>query len=118
MTQTFLAGHLSDVFGEFQLFSSLSQNVTSRVVGNPQHTFITHIRIYMSLLVWGFAFISAFIRWLRGYRDATIVLLALTPLPFFIIQPYGGEMLLRSYLFALPPMVFFMAAFFYDVPLL
>jgi O-antigen/teichoic acid export membrane protein len=118
MTQAFLVGHMSDVVGGFHLFNSFSQNVTSRVAGNPQHTFIARIRIYMSVLVWGLAVISGFIRWRRGYRDATIVLLALTPFPFFIIQPYGGEMLLRSYLFSLPSMVFFIAAFFYSVPLL
>jgi 4-amino-4-deoxy-L-arabinose transferase-like glycosyltransferase len=111
----FLAGHMSDVVGGFHLFSSFSQNVTNRVAGNPQHTFIARIRIYMSVLVWGLALISAFIRWRRGHRDATIVLLALTPFPFFIIQPYGGEMLLRSYLFSLPSMVFLMAALFYNI---
>ena len=116
MTRTYLSGHLSDAFGGFHLFSSFSQNVTSRIAGNPQHTFITRMRLYMSAFVWGFAFLSGFIRWRRGYQDATIVLLALTPFPFFIIQPYGGEMLLRSYLFSLPSMVFLMAAFFYTVP--
>jgi O-antigen/teichoic acid export membrane protein len=116
MTQTYLAGHMGQAFGGFHLFSSFSQNVTSRVAGNPQHTFIARLRIYMSVLVWGCALLSAFIRWRRGYRDATVVLLALTPFPFFIIQPYGGEMLLRSYLFSLPSMVFLMAALFYSIP--
>jgi O-antigen/teichoic acid export membrane protein len=118
MAQTFVAGHFADIFSGIQLFSSFSQNVTSRVAGNPQHTFIARLRIYMSALVWGCAFIGGFVRWRRGYQDATIVLLALAPFPFFIIQPYGGEMLLRSYLFSLPPMVFLMAAFFYNLPVL
>jgi O-antigen/teichoic acid export membrane protein len=118
MTQAYLAGHMGQAFGGFHLFSSFSQNVTSRVAGSPQHTFIARIRIYMSVLVWGCALLSAFLRWRRGYRDATIILLALTPFPFFIIQPYGGEMLLRSYLFSLPSMVFLMAALFYNIPLL
>ena len=118
MTQTFLAGHLSDAFGGFHLSSSFSQNVTSRVAGDPQHAFIVQIRLYMSALVWGCAFLSGFLRWRRGYQDATIVLLALAPFPFFIVQPYGGEMLLRSYLFSLPLMVFLMAALFYTIPCL
>ncbi len=118
MTQTFLVGHLSDAFGGFHLSSSFSQNVTSRVAGNPQHAFIARIRLYMSAFVWGCAFLSGFLRWRRGYQDATVVLLALAPFPLFIIQPYGGEMLLRSYLFSLPFMVFLVAALFYTVPFL
>ena len=116
MTQTYLAGHLWQVFNGIHILSSFSQNVAQRVAGNPQHTFIARLRTLMSALVWGIAAISGFIRWRRGYKDATIILLALTPFPFFIIQPYGGEMLLRSYLFSLPSMVFLMAALFYNLP--
>ena len=70
----------------------------------------------MPLGLWGLAFVGAIFRLLKGHRDATIVIMALTPFPLFIAQPYGGEMLLRCYLFSQPPMVFFCASIFYEVP--
>ncbi len=117
MTQTYLAGHMDQVLGGFgHLFNSLSQNVSNRVAGDPEHTFIARMRIVMTGVVWGLAALGAFLRLRRGYQDATLVLLALAPFPLFIIQPYGGEMLLRTYMFALPPMVFFIATLFYALP--
>src|SRR5436305_3577254 len=118
MSQSFLAGHASDVFSGFQLSTSLSENVTSRVAGDAQHLFITRMRLVMSLFVWGCACVGGFLRWRRGYQDATIILLALTPFLLFVIQPYGGEMLLRAYLFSQPSMVFLIATLLHDVPLL
>lgn len=118
MSQSFLAGHASDVFSGFQLSTSLSANVTNRVAGDPQHLFITRMRLVMSLFVWGCAALGGFLRWRRGYQDATIILLALTPFFLFMIQPYGGEMLLRAYLFSQPSMVFLMATLLLDLPLL
>jgi len=46
----------------------------------------------------------------------TFALLALAPFPLFVLQTYGGEMVLRIYLFALPFMAFFAAAFFFATP--
>jgi hypothetical protein len=68
----------------------------------------------MTLVVWGLAFVGAVRRLRRGYGDATYVLLALAPFLLIALQSYGGEMLLRIYLFALPLMVFFAAALFYS----
>jgi hypothetical protein len=115
MARVFLAGHQSMVFSGLNLLSSFTENVSSRVAGDPQHTFIARIRIVMSMVIWGSAFIAGVIRYRKGYRDVTVVLLALTPFPLFIVQPYGGEMLLRSYLFSLPSMLFLISSFFYSV---
>jgi hypothetical protein len=117
MTQPFLVGHLDWVMGGLGHFTSIfTSNVTEHVVGNAQHLFITRIRVVMTLFIWGLACLGALWRLWRGYRDITIVLLALAPFPLFVIQPYGGEMLLRVYLFTLPPMVFFVAALFSTAP--
>ncbi|GCE11738.1 hypothetical protein [Tengunoibacter tsumagoiensis] len=117
MTQTFLAGHSDALLGGLtHILSSFTQNVSDRVTGNPQHNFIARIRLIMSGVVWLTAGIAAWLRWRQGHKDATILLLALTPFPLFIIQPYGGEMLLRCYLFALPPMTFLMATLLYNIP--
>ncbi len=117
MTRTYLAGHMGQAFGGFLDISAIfSANVSSRVAGDPLHTFIARLRIIMTVLVWFVALIAGFLRWRKGYHDATIVLLALAPFPLLIAQPYGGEMLLRIYLFSQPPMVFLVASLFFIVP--
>jgi hypothetical protein len=119
MTQSFLSGHMSQVFGGItNIFSSVSSNVSNRVGGSPQHTFIARLRLIMTAFVWGLAGVGAIFRLLKGYKDASIIILALAPFPLFIVQPYGGEMLLRCYLFALPSMIFLAASVFYELPTL
>ncbi len=114
---TFLVGHMSMVFSGLNLLSSFSNNVSSRVAGNPDHTFVAKLRVYMSIVIWGLAFLGVLIRILNKKKDASLVLLAVMPFPLFIVQPYGGEMLLRSYMFSLPAMVFFVASLFYSSPI-
>lgn len=117
MTQAFLAGHLSWLTGGFgNIFSTFSANVSDRVGGSPQHVFIAKMRLVTTFFVWGLALVGAIRRLRKGYQDVNFVLLALAPFPLFVAQPYGGEMLLRIYLFALPPMVFFAASVFYPTP--
>ncbi len=117
MAQPYLIGHSSNIFGSLgNILSSFNANVSSRVSGDPQHTFVARLRLLMPLGLWGLAFVGAMFRLLKGHRDATIVIMALTPFPLFIAQPYGGEMLLRCYLFSQPPMVFLCASIFYEVP--
>lgn len=64
----------------------------------------------LSAGVWVLAFLGA---WLRpGLRRAgfPVLLLAVAPLPFFAAGNYGGEIIFRVYLFALPATAFFAAA--------
>jgi hypothetical protein len=61
-----------------------------------------------ALAFWGLAR-----RFHQGYRDLSFVLLAISSIPFIAVNPYGGEMILRTYLFALPFMAFFAAALLY-----
>ncbi len=118
MAQPYLSGHLTQLLSDVgQLSSSVSANLTSRVSqGDPEHTFITEVRIIMTLFIWSLAFVGGILRLRRGYRDATYALLAVAPFPILLVQAYGGEMLLRIYLFTLPAMVFFAAALFYSAP--
>lgn len=107
MTRAFLAGHLSWVTGDFGQFTSIfSSNVASRVSGDTEHELIIQLRLLTTAAVWGLAFAGCIWRIRRGYLDVNAILLAIAPFPLLIVQPYGGEMLLRIYLFALPPMVF------------
>ena len=117
MTQPYLMGHTSDVLGGLgNILNSFGQNVASRVGGDPQHTFIARMRLIMPVSLWGLAFVGAISRLSRGHRDATVIVMALAPFPLFIAQPYGGEMLLRCYLFSQPSMIFLGASLFYESP--
>ena len=115
MAQAYLVGHITGLLSDVgQLGSAINDNVTSRTIGgNPEHTFIVQIRLVMTLFVWGLAFTGAVVRLRKGYHDVTYVLLAVAPFPLLLVQSYGGEMLLRIYLFTLPLMVFFGASLFY-----
>jgi hypothetical protein len=118
MTRVFLTGHLSWVTGDFgQVSSTITANVTDRVIqGSPEHIFIATIRVIMTAALWGLAFAGAVFRLRRGFRDASYVLLAIAPFSLVVANSYGGEILLRIYLFSLPLMVFFAAALFYTTP--
>ncbi len=114
MTRAFLAGHLDWVTGGAgHLTSIFSENVGSRVSGSPQHELIAQLRLLITAVVWGLAFVGCLWRMRRGYRDVNALLLAVAPFPLLIVQPYGGEMLLRIYLFSLPCMAFFGASLLY-----
>jgi hypothetical protein len=117
MAQTFIAGHMNMVFDGINIQGSLNQNVGSRVSGDPQHMLVAKLRVYMSVLVWLLGFLGAVVRLLHKKKDASMVILAVLPFPLFIVQPYGGEMMLRSYMFSLPAMGFFAASFFYCEPI-
>lgn len=118
MAQPYLAGHLPSILSDIgQFHSAITSNVTSRVEdGDPEHILISEIRVMMTFIIWVLAFAGAVLRLRRGYHDASYVVLAVVLFPILLIQSYGGEMLLRIYLFTLPTMVFFAAALFYSTP--
>ena len=97
---TYLAGHplLEDVGLEI----AAEANVVERVSGTPGHLLAVQIRVGLTLLLWALAAVGAVLDWRRGRLDLRVVLLAVTPLLLFPAQAYGGEMLIRVSLFALP----------------
>jgi O-antigen/teichoic acid export membrane protein len=115
MAQPYLVGNLNNIIGDFSHINNVvTQNVTSRTLtGNKDHNFISDIRLFMTAFIWGLAFIGGLLRLRKGHRDITYVLLAIAPFPVLLVQSYGGEMLLRIYLFTLPMMTFFVAAIFF-----
>ena len=113
MAQAYLVGHLDDVTGNLgQVSNVITANVTARVVGSPEHIFIDAMRVIMTAAIWGLAFVGAVFRLRRGFRDASYILLAIAPFSLIVANSYGGEILLRIYLFSLPLMVFFAAGLF------
>gem|GEM_PF-2849340 len=79
-------------------------NVASRVSGSAEHLTVARVRILVSLAAFGLAAVAALVS--RGHRREPAWRFAMTYLvALAIVTPvasYGGEMLIRALLFALP----------------
>ncbi len=126
----YMAGHLAHdlaKFGNIQL--ATSSNVSNRLsTGSAAHHFIAQTRVLTTGGIWGLALVGALLRWRRGSQwyasdstwgvgslfthDLKYVILMVTPFIMVGVQPYGGEMAMRSYLISLPIVTFFAAATF------
>ncbi len=103
MTVPFLEGHVVSMIKEIGSVSdTLTQNVTDRIAGSTEHQAVVTLRLVFTVALWGLAGIGALMRFRDGRRDLTMVLLAIAPVPLFALQGYGGELVLRLYLFSLP----------------
>ncbi len=102
--EPFWSGHLNEIFGGIgDAAQVVDSGSTDRVGGSPDHLFVLQIRMIMALSVWGLAGLGALRMWLSGKR-VSVPLLVMTAGPGFLIatQSYGGEGLLRVFLFSLP----------------
>jgi hypothetical protein len=63
---------------------------------------VVMLGMVFSASIWIAAAIGFLIRFRDGRRDLSMVLLAAAPVPMVALQAYGGEMVLRLYLFSLP----------------
>ncbi|WP_310163325.1 glycosyltransferase [Arthrobacter sp. BE255] len=84
------------------LLAAIEANVVDRVSGTPGHVLVVQARVVLTLVLWALAVAGAVRDRRRGRLDIRVVLLAVTPLVLFPVQLYGGEMLIRVSLFALP----------------
>lgn len=113
-TLAYLAGHINSLLAEaLQAEAVATAAVGDRLRGNPGHLFVVYERVAFSAAFWGMAFLGGIRRFWNGHWDLALGLLALGPFAFLALQSYGGEVLLRVYLFALPFMSFFVAGLFY-----
>ncbi|BAS11682.1 conserved hypothetical protein [Arthrobacter sp. Hiyo4] len=87
---------------EAGLQAATEANVIDRLDGTAGHVLVVQVRIVLTLVLWALAAAGAVRDWRRGRLDIRVVLLAATPLLLFPAQLYGGEMLIRVSLFALP----------------
>ena len=87
---------------EAGLSGATEANVLDRLSGTAGHVLVVQVRIVLTLVLWALAAAGAVRDWRRGRLDIRVVLLAVTPLLLFPAQLYGGEMLIRVSLFALP----------------
>jgi len=108
----FLIGHFQNVAGYVGTLSdSFVANLTGRLQGSEGHRSVVYLRLGFAAAVWIVAGLGILRRLHAGRWDVTAVALALAPFPLFAVQAYGGEMLLRIYLFSLPFMALLIALF-------
>ena len=99
----FWSGHISDMFGGFgKLGGTVKDNVGSKVQVDTSHVYVIYARLFLAASVWGAA-IFGLIRRLRAGRVDLAPLVGFV-VPFFVLggQSYGGEAILRVFLFSLP----------------
>jgi hypothetical protein len=99
----FWIGQLSVITGSIgDLSSSVAQGIGQRFVGNTGRQLILFARVgitgVVALLVVG----GLIVLWRKGSRSLLLGALALASFGLAVLQPYGGEIFIRCYLFALP----------------
>jgi hypothetical protein len=111
MTTSYLAGNLGQLTGGLGSISqNLSQSATGRVVGSHQHELIVNIRFVGTAAIWLLAVAGFGRRLWTGYVNLAMVVVAGAPFLLPGLQPYGGEILLRVFLFSLPGVSFAIAS--------
>lgn len=117
MTTAYLAGHIGEVTGSIgRVSTNLNRSVSQHLGGSPGHELIVRIRELATLGIWLLGG-AGLLRRLRAKRaDVGIAVVAGVPFLLPALQPYGGEIALRVFLFSLPAVSFFIAALAFPSP--
>lgn len=110
--ETFWSGHLNMLIGGLgSVQSNVSGSVVARVHGSPAHEFVVDVRLLTAAVVWLLAITGA-VFWGRQRKvdRAALALCFLASFGMLVGGDYGGEGMLRIYLFSLPPSVCLIAA--------
>jgi hypothetical protein len=111
MTISYLSGNIEALKAQLgALTKTLSSSVGARIGGSDGHTQVVNARLVFTGLLWLGALAGAALRLRRGQRTWSLLILFLAPFGLPILQPYGGEIVLRVYLFALPGMAVLVAS--------
>jgi hypothetical protein len=99
----FWLGQLSMIFGSIgDVSSSLNEGFSSRFVGAGGRIAILCVRVGITAVTGLLALAGWRVLRKRGVRSWVLPLLAVVPFGLAALQPYGGEVLMRCFLFALP----------------
>lgn len=117
-TIEFWSNHLNMVFGGlFNVGGNVGSGVTQRLSGNPAHELTVKSRVVIAAVVWGLSSVGALV-WRRTRKeDSTVVaLLFFAAFSLILGGNYGGEGVLRVYLFSLPGAACLIAALISRLP--
>jgi hypothetical protein len=103
LATAYLDGHLRPLLGQtLDLQQAVTANVSGRLQGSAEHLLVVRMRLLMTAVVWALA-VAGLVRGLRrGEASPSHAILVVAPAAMAVLQPYGGEMLMRVYLFSLP----------------
>jgi hypothetical protein len=103
MAAVFWSGHMNSLrAGLGDLIANLLAGTMGRASGgSAEHHAVLFVRLAITVGVFVLAAVGARCRRRRGVDDRVALVLLLAPLPA-ILESYGGEMVLRVYMFALP----------------
>ncbi|MDQ0848671.1 hypothetical protein QFZ65_000609 [Arthrobacter sp. B3I9] len=100
---TYLQGHYEQLFGSFgNIGANAFGSLGSRVSGSDSHQFVVYTRLAEVGVLWLLAAAGAVLGRRRGAPWLTAAAGAVAVVVLIPVQPYGGELLLRIYLFSLP----------------
>jgi hypothetical protein len=110
LTVVYWSGHLQQLIGAVgDVGGTVTASATERVQGDPAHQLVARARLLLTLVVWCLAGVGAWRRLRRGTGDLALFALAAAPFLVVLLQSYGGEVLLRVYVFALPAVAVLLA---------
>ena len=110
---TYLRGHVETLLDSFgQVENTVGANVGGRLSGSAEHELIVRMRLGFTGLLWLIALVGGVREFRRGRPRVAFAILAIAPLGLVGLQSYGGEVLLRAYLFGLPFVAYFVASLF------
>ncbi|HEX3784321.1 MAG TPA: hypothetical protein VHX38_32080 [Pseudonocardiaceae bacterium] len=99
----FWISQLHEITGAIgDLSSSVNQGFDQRLSNNAGREDMLMVRVGITVVVGALAGLGAIVLRRQRKRSLTLVLMAITAFGLAVAQPYGGEILIRCYLFALP----------------
>jgi hypothetical protein len=105
-----MVGGLGNVGG------NVDSGVTQRLAGNVYHERVVDARLVTAAFIWGLALLGALVWRPRNGNRAAVLLLFLAAFGMIAAGNYGGEGVLRVYLFSLPGTVCLIAALISKLP--
>ncbi len=107
----FWSGHLSAVVGDVgKVGATVGSGVGKRLGGDPQHLFLQYVRVaWCGVFAVGGLVGLWRLRPRFGPRWLLLAALAYGPFGLALVQSYGGEVVLRIFLYALPAMAMLLA---------
>ena len=114
MATVYLEGNIQQLLGPLgSTGSNITQSVAGRVGGSAQHEVIVKANIAFSAAIWALATLGFLRRLRQGRLELAYVVIGISPFILPVVQPYGGEIFLRVFLFALPAAAFLAASLFF-----
>lgn len=96
------SGHIHEMFGGVgSLGSSLNSGVSARIAGNSDHQLMLYLRIALSGAYLLIALIGLYLT-RRSGKAVMLAGLCFTPFCIIALQSYGGEVVIRAFVFAFP----------------